>query len=135
MRRSFKLSSIALCVASLVVAGLCSLGFAAQDPPPANPPVVKSATVGDLISGLATAKASQLTAQATRDAAAKALADADASLATQAAATVAADTAIKSAVAQIGPVIVGGTVYEPTADGSYRSFTPATADTPVPPPK
>jgi hypothetical protein len=135
MRRLAKLSSVSFLAAALVVAGLCSLGFAAQDPVPVDPPVVKQSTAGDLISGLAAAKASQSTAQATRDVAFKALADAEASLAAQVQAVSNADVAIKAAVAALGPVIVDGVVYEPTADGGYRSFRPSPAETLVPPPK
>jgi hypothetical protein len=88
-------------------------------------------TVGDLINGLATAKQAQSTAQTVRDGAALTLTGADATLAAQTAAVASADTAIKQALASVGPVLVNGVVYEPTSDG-YRSFTPATADTPVP---
>lgn len=149
MNRPLRLAFFSAAVASLVVFALSFAGYAGdvkplsfgslvpavasvaitQDPAPAPAPVV---TVGDLISNLASAKQTQSAAQATRDAAAKALADADAALATQAQAVATADTAIKSALTAVGPIIVNGVVYEPTADGGYRSFTPATADTPVP---
>lgn len=148
MNRSLRLGFVSAAVASLVVFALSLAGYAgdvkpltfgslvpaaaAQDPvtpPVVTPPVV---TVGDLIGNLAAAKQTQSTAQAAADAASKALADANAALAAQVQAVGTADAAIKSALGNVGPIIVNGVVYEPTADGGYRSFTPATADTPVP---
>jgi hypothetical protein len=143
MNRALKIAS--LVALALVIVGLPLLGLCvAQDPAPQDPakfvgpvlpdtpPVAKAPTVGDVVAALNSAKADQVVAQTARDAAAKALADADAALTDKSTITSSADASVKSAVSKTGPVIVDGVVYEPAADG-YRSFRPASADTPIPP--
>lgn len=130
--RSAKLWAASCAAAALLVLGLVVSGFAAeptQDPAPAPAPV--KVTAGSLVSALSQARADQSEAQAARDAAARSLAEAEAALKLKADASTSADQKLAKAIRKLGAIIVGGTVYEPTADG-YRSFTPQPADTVLP---
>lgn len=128
--------SVRLCAALAILALpllACLAASPADDPvdAPPPPPAAKAATVGDLVKTLGDAKTTQADAQVVRDTVAKELVDSDALLASKTADVATADKAVKKAIAKVGPVIVDGVVYEPTSDG-YRTFKPASSDTPVP---
>lgn len=141
MKRSARLFAVSALLAALFVVLSALTGFAA--PParrapaavairaaaqaPAQPP----ATIGGLVQERSDSRAAQAQATSARDAAQKAYADAQAALATTNDRVGKADTRLAKGLGQVGPVLIGGTVYELAPDGTVRSFQPAAADTPV----